>query len=61
MNTNPNPHGAKSLEELAAEVEVQELTDDEMVDAIVEAFTIPRGEAIDRLAALNIDVLRGRL
>jgi len=61
MNLNPTPHGAQSLEELAADVDQLELTDDEMVDAIVEAFSIPRAEAIDRLAALNIEVLRGQL
>lgn len=52
---------ALPLEELAADVDEFELTDDEMVDAIVEAFAIPRGEAIDRLAALNIELLRGQL
>lgn len=61
MNTNPTQRGAKSLEELASEIEVPELTDDEMVDAIVDAFAIPRAEAIDRLAALNIELLRGQL
>lgn len=58
MNIPMHNMGARSLEELAADIDDLDPTDAEILDVVMETFGLPREAALQRLTGLDLDALR---